>query len=228
MISDAFAAIRQVFSPPFRAALWKVLGLTLALLMGAALVLHKLLAQQILPGDTFLALAVSFLSGLGLLIGMIFLVPPASSLVAGFFLDELAEQVEREIYPSNEVGRAPPAGQAIWLAARFALISLLVNLLALLLFLVPGINATVFIVANAYLLGREYFALAAMRYMTLDEMEHMRREHGLYLFAAGLLIALFVALPVANLVTPLFGTAFMVHVAQRLRRADAKRLTVAN
>jgi uncharacterized protein involved in cysteine biosynthesis len=35
-------------------------------------------------------------------------------------------------------------------------------------------------------------------------------------FAAGLVIAAFVSIPIVNLATPLFGMAFMVHLHKRL------------
>lgn len=44
----------------------------------------------------------------------------------------------------------------------------------------------------------------------------MRRERALYLFVCGMFIAAFVAVPIVNLLTPLFGTAFMVRIHQRM------------
>ena len=35
-------------------------------------------------------------------------------------------------------------------------------------------------------------------------------------FVAGLFVAAFVSIPILNLATPLFGTAFMVHMHKRL------------
>ena len=98
------------------------------------------------------------------------------------------------------------------MAGRFALVSAGVNLVALLVFLIPGINATVFLFANGYLLGREYFELAALRYHPLAEVQAMRQAYAGRIYLAGLVIALFVAVPLLNLLTPLFATAFMVRM----------------
>ena len=216
MLASAYASLNQILTPPFRATLWKVLALTLALLALMWIGLDKLVVGNIASGEwlvwPWLKTALSIVTGLGLFVGMAFLVAPASSLVAGFFLDDLAERVEHEVYPPGAQGTALPAGQAAWLATRFALVSLGVNLVALVLFLLPGVNALVFFVANAYLLGREYFELAALRYRPLEEVRALRRRHGLALFACGLLIAAFVAVPIVNLLTPLFGVAFMVRM----------------
>jgi len=216
MLDDALAALRQIFTPPFRAVLIKTLGLTLLLLALVWLGLDRLVLHFINSQTPWVATLLSIVTGVGLFIGLAFLLAPASSLVAGLFLDELAEIVERDIYPPDRIGRALPAGYAVWLATKFALVSALVNFLALLLLLVPGINAIAFFAANAYLLGREFFELAALRYRPLEEVRLLRRRYQLRLFIAGLVIAAFLAVPVLNLLTPLFGTAFMVRLHKRI------------
>jgi CysZ protein len=216
MLDDAFAAFRQIFTPQFRAVLIKTLGLTLLLLALVWLGLDRLVLHFVTVQTAWVGTLLSIITGVGLFIGLAFLLAPTSSLVAGLFLDELAEIVEREVYPPDRIGHALPAGYAVWLAVRFALLSALVNLIALMLLLVPGINAMAFFVANAYLLSREFFELAALRYRPLDEVRALRRRHPLRIFIAGLLIAGLLAIPLLNLLTPLFGTAFMVRLHKRI------------
>ncbi len=72
------------------------------------------------------------------------------------------------------------------------------------------------IFATAWLLGREYFELAAMRFRTPEEAKLMRKQNATTVFTAGLFIAAFVSIPIINLATPLFGMAFMVHMHKRL------------
>ena len=74
----------------------------------------------------------------------------------------------------------------------------------------------VFFIVAAYLLGREYFLLAAMRFRSIEEAKAFRKEHASTVFAAGCVVAAFVSIPIVNLATPLFGTAFMVHMHKRL------------
>ena len=90
------------------------------------------------------------------------------------------------------------------------------SVLALALLLVPGVNLVAFFIGNGYLLGREYFEAAARRFTGRAEARALRRENGPTVFVAGLLIALFLAVPLLNLFTPLFAAAFMVHVHKRL------------
>ena len=216
MIRSAVAAMRQALSPPFRSVLWKILGLTVVLLALAWIGLDKLLVGLIavIPWP-WLQTTLSVLTGIGLVFALAFVLAPVSMLVAGFFLDDLAEQVERTD-PRFMPGRALPAGAAVWLASKFALVSVFVNLLALGVFLLPGVNAIVFVVANAYLFGREYFELAALRYHSVEDVRRLRRAHAVEIFIAGLFIAGLLAVPIINLLTPLFGAAFMVRLHREM------------
>lgn len=218
MIQDAIAAFGQVFSQPFRRVLWKSLGLSLSILVLAWFGLEQLATYVVTIDNPWIATTVSVLTGVGLFIGLAFLVAPVSALVAGFYLDELAEQVETTSEPRWPAGQPLPAGQAVALSARFAALALLVNIMALMLLLVPGVNAIAFLGANAYLMGREYFELAAMRYRPVAEARALRSEKGAYLFIAGLPIALFLSVPVLNLLTPLFGAAYMARIHKRVSR----------
>ena len=220
MLSDAIEAFREIFTQPFRATLIRVLLLTLALLAFVWAVLDTLITRQIVTPYGWLNTLVALLTGLGLVIGLVFLVPPVSSVVAGVYLDELAERVEFEKPVGDRVGRPMPAGHALWLATKFAGVSLIVNLAALALFLIPGVNALVFYLANSYLLGREYFELAALRFRSLEDVRALRRRRAVYLFLCGMFIAAFVSVPLLNLLTPLFGASFMVRVHQRMRLAE--------
>lgn len=223
MFDDALAAAGQIFTPPFRKALLKTMLLTLALLALVWLGLEKLLAAALAHpypwlANPWVATALSIFAGIGLFVGLAFLLAPTSFVVAGFFFDDLAEEVERELDPKQAPGRAPPFGEATWVALKFAAVSLAVNLAALLLLLVPGVNGVAFFAANAYLFGRGYFELAAMRYLPFADVRRLRSANELRLFVAGLFMAAMLAVPVLNLLTPIFGTAFMVRVARRIMR----------
>ena len=167
-------------------------------------------------GTPWLKTLVEIAAALGLFVALIFLIAPVAMLVAGFFLDELADHVEAKIYAPDRRGRAVPALTSMGLALKFSGVALAVNLAAFALWLLPGVNALVFFVANAYLFSREYFELAAMRYRPIEEARALRRRHRLTIFVAGLLIALFVATPILNLLTPVFGIGLRARLHKRL------------
>ena len=63
-----------------------------------------------------------------------------------------------------------------------------------------------------------------MRFHPMAEAKLLRRRHGGTVLVAGLFIAGFVSIPIVNLATPLFGTAFMVHMHKRLARRTRPEL----
>ena len=229
LFQAVFAAAREVFSPALRGILWKSIGLTLALLalvwLGLTRLVDYLLTNHSLSADYPIVDGFAFfLAGAGLLIALVYLLPAVTAVVAGYFLDDVAEVVERQDYPADRPGAALPFGKAILYGLRFAGLSLLVNLVALLLFFIPGINIAAFFVANAYLLGREYFELAAGRFWPAEDVARLRMEHRGTVLAAGAVLAGLVLVPVLNLITPIFGAAMMVHLHKRLTRDSPKRV----
>jgi CysZ protein len=218
MIDAAIRAFAQTFSPPLRRILFKAVLLAILLLLVLGVVLQTVITHFIVLPQPF-EMALAIVTGLGLIAGAIYLMGPISSLVAALFLDEVAGEVERSDYPGDPPGRALPIGHSIVLSAKFFGIVLAVNFVALLFLLVPGVNVAVFFVANGYLLGREYFELAAMRFRPAEEAQALRRENAVSVFLAGLVIAGILAVPILNLITPVFATAFMVHMHKRIAAA---------
>jgi CysZ protein len=221
LIQAAFKSWAQVLSPALRGVLWKSVALTAALLLLVWIALTRILGAYLATHDLaadypFIDTVASFLAGAGLFIALAYLLPAVSALVAGYFLDDIAQTVEETDFPGEPAGRALPLGRALLYGLRFAGLSLVVNLAALVLAWVPVVNVAVFFFANAYLLGREYFELAAGRFRSIEEASRMRMEHRGTVLLAGAMVAGLVLVPILNLLTPLFGVALMVHVHKRL------------
>ncbi len=231
MLDAAFKALSQMVSQPMRAILWKSIGLSLVLIVAAGVMLQRLLAWFAGAGEIWmeatlgpgyhaainvLAWIISIVASFGVIFGAVFLMPAITSLVASFFVDEIAEHVERVNYPADRIGAALPVGVAMIEGSKTALLTVLVYLIALPFVFLAGAGFIVFFIATAWLLGREYFELAAMRFRPPAEAKAMRKQHAATVFTAGLVIAAFVSIPVVNLATPLFGMAFMVHMHKRL------------
>jgi CysZ protein len=216
MFADVADAFNQVWTPPLRKVLFKSVGSTVLLLVAAWAgaeygVTHWLVSQK-----AWVNTMTSWLFGVGLFLLFAYLLAPISLIVAGLFLDEAAEAVERTLPPEGRTGRPISVATSLGLAARFGGVSLLVNLGALLLLLVPGVNLIAFFAANAYLTSREYFELASMRFRSVEEAHALRQANALRVFLHGLPIAAILAVPVLNLVTPVFGVALMTRLHRRL------------
>ena len=222
MMQDALDSFNDVFSPPFRSVMLKSVALTLAVLIAGGMALDRIALHFVHISHGWLATLISLAIGLGLAAGLALLAAPATSLAASFFFDEIAAIVEREIDPDGPPGRAAPLAEATLASLRFAALTLIVMLAALALFFLPGVGLAGWFAANAYLLGREYFELAAMRFRPAAEARAMRRHFAMPVFLAGLIVAAFVAVPVLNLATPLFAAALMARLHKRLALAPSR------
>jgi CysZ protein len=231
MLDAAAKALSQILSPPMRSILWRSIGLALVLIVVLAVGLQRLLSWFATSGEVWLeamlgpsfhtslnvlAWIVSIAAGLGVVVGAVFLMPAITSLVASVFVDDVADHVEREHYPAERPGMALPLGLAMTEGIKTALLTIVVYLIALPFVFFAGVGFIAFFIATAWLLGREYFELAAMRFRPPAEAKAMRRQNAAIIFVAGLVIAAFVSIPIVNLATPLFGMAFMVHMHKRL------------
>ena len=231
MLDAAVKALSQILSPPMRSILWRAIGLALTLIFVLATGLQRLLSWFAVSGEVWaeamlgpsfhtplniLAWIVSIAAGLGVVFGAVFLMPAITSLIASIFVDEVADHVERRHYPAERPGTALPLGVAMTEGIKTALLTILVYLIALPFVFLAGAGFIAFFIATAWLLGREYFELAAMRFRPPAEAKAMRKQNAATVFTAELVIATFVSIPIVNLATPLFGMAFMVHMHKRL------------
>jgi CysZ protein len=244
MIQAVITALAQMFSPPFRAVLLKSSALALLLIVLLGIAFQRLFAWLAFAGGNWVetvlgagahtplvivAWMLSVAAALGVVVGSIFLMPAVTALVGSFFVDEIALEVEREHYPSEPVGTALPFSRAMLEGGKAAFLAIIVYLVALPSLLIAGLGAVIFFIATAYLLGRVYFELAAMRFHSVVDAKSLRKSNQSAVFVAGLFIAAFVSIPIINLATPLFAMALMVHIhklvmyQQRLRIDRARQ-----
>ena len=216
MLSDALRAFSQVFSKPFRQVLWLSLLSTIVVLMlfGAG----AQWAVEALPhsGNSWADTTIEWLSRFIAVVVLIPLVHPVVSLVAGLFLERIAARVEASDYPADPAGRDQPFVQSLVVSVRFTLVLIVVNLIALPFYLLPGVNLVLFWIVNGYLLGREYFELVALRHLGIAAARALRKHHAMRVFLSGVVVAAFATVPFLNLLTPLFATAYMVHTTKRI------------
>lgn len=239
MFDAAAKALAQIFTPALRRVLLKAVGLALILIVIIGILMQRLLAAWASAGADWaeqasgfahhaiwsaLAWVLSVMAGLGIITGALFLMPAITAFVGSFFVDEIADAVEREYYPEQPAGRALPFIRALIEGLKIAALALVVYLCALPFVLFAGLGIIILFLANSYLLGREYFELAAMRFRPPFEAKAMRKANAIYVFVAGMVIALFVSIPVVNLATPIFAMAFMVHVHKKFPNTRSELL----
>ncbi len=232
ILQAARLSLANLFDSRTRGVFWKVLGLTLLALAVLWFALRESFVAFVWPWlqaammpqlpdwAGWLAVVFGILASVGLAVALSLLLAPVTALVAGLFLDDVAEVIEQRDYPLDPPGAALPLGQAIAGSVKFLGVVVLANLLALFLLFVPGVNLVAFFLVNGYLLGREFFEFAAMRHRTPHEARQFRAKHAPTVLLAGVLIAGFLAVPLVNLLTPLFAAGLMVHLHKALSRRD--------
>lgn len=231
MIDAAIKSLQQMFSPPFRSVLIKSVLLALVVIALFGVGLQKGLTWLTKSGSSWaegslgagahdplawIVWIVSIATSLGIILGGVFLMPAVTAFVGSFFVDEIAEQVERVHYPAEPAGKALPVVRGVTEGIKIGLVSVAVYLVALPFVFLAGLGLFILFFASAYLLSREYFELAAMRFRPVAEAKAFRKANQAAVFTAGLLIAAFVSIPIVNLATPLFAMAFMVHMHKKL------------
>lgn len=232
MILDAARlSLANLFAPETRSAFWKVLGLTVLVLIGLWFALRGLFISFIFPWVVgffpempdwagWLSFVFLVAAGIGLALGLALLLSPVTALIAGLFLDDVAEVIEKRDYPQDALGKAMPLGPAMASSIKFLGVVIIGNIIALFLLFIPGVNLVAFFLVNGYLLGREFFEFAAMRFRSPPEARLFRAKHGSTVFLGGLMIALFLAIPIVNLLTPLFAAGMMVHLHKLVSARD--------
>ena len=223
MISAFLKAIAQLSDPAFRRVL--VLGVFGALVTFVLLnvTVDWLLVKSQLFTTGWLDTAVDVLGGLGSFLLTLLLFPAVASMIIGVLLDDIVRAVEDRHYPDLPPARERPMLEDLATTARFAGKLIAVNLVALPLYLLLmwfGVGIVLYYVLNGYLVGREYWELVALRRLTAEQADALRRRRRLYLWVVGAGFTFLLSLPLVNLVAPMIATAIMVHVFQTLRRRD--------
>ena len=226
ILSDFLKSVAQFDDPKFRRVLWRGMGLTIALLIAACLLVNFGINQ--LLSSAWAANMIGDQSWLGALINVggvlftialsIWLMVPVTSAIIALFLDEVAQAVEARHYPHLPKQTATKLQDQILVGIRFLGILLLANIGALILsMIVPLLAPFVFWATNGYLMGREYFQMAAMRRMPRAQAQEPFQRHQGSIWTAGILIAIPMSIPLVGLFIPILGAATFTHQFERLR-----------
>src|SRR5437870_151436 len=221
MAAALYRAFCALSAPPMQRVVALSLGLaalTFAMLwLAVAGVLYNTALFEWRP----LNWLVDLMGGLAVLGLSWLLFPAVATAIMSFFVERIAAAVEALDYPGRGPPRRQRIGETIAATLRLTGLTLLLNLLALPVYLlVPGINLVLFLTLNGYLLGREYFEVVALRRLDAAAARAARSRFGLRVFLGGVMIAALFGVPLVNLVAPVIATAFMVHVFEALPRLE--------
>lgn len=152
-----------------------------------------------------------WMEGLATLALAWFLFPIVASVFIGLFLDRVCSIVEAKHYPDLPEARGASLLQGLGVALRYFAALVLVNAMLLVLLLFPPLYVAAWVALNGYLLGREYVELVALRRLPPREARDLRRRHAGESTLTGAVIAVFMTVPLLNLIVPVFAAAMTVH-----------------
>ncbi len=219
MIDAAFKALGDLLSPEFRSVLWKAIGLTLGLFVAIFAGVQSLFYFLTFFTTPWIETLAAIGASLGLLAAFFFLMAPVTSVFAGLFLDQIAEKVELKHYPKDKPGTPLTTVRAMMVALQFGAVVLVANIFALPL-VFTGVGIFVLLFINAYLLSREYFEMAAMRHMSVEEAKALRKSNASDVLFAGFIPAALALVPILNLTVPLFSTSYFVHLFKKVQKSS--------
>lgn len=191
-------------------------GISLALAAGTDLLVTRLTLFRAHWLDWLAHLAV----GIGSALLAIALFGAFAAMIASLFVDRVARAVERRYYPGLPPARSIGIGEQIVGGLSFLFTAAVLNLLVLPVYLLWGANVAIFLGLNGYLLGREYFELVAARRVDRRTARLLWRTYRIRLVLCGAIVAAFSLVPLANLLTPVLATAFMLHIFHDLVTAE--------
>ncbi len=230
MIWDAFGkAVAQLGDPRFLRVLALGIALTIALLIGIYAGFILLIAQ--LGWDSITLPWIGPIGGIDTLVGIggaivlivasIFLMVPVASAFSGIFLDSVADAVEARHYPALPPANPLPLSDTLISSFNFFFLLVFLNIMGLILFFWTGPLAPfLFWAMNGYLLGREYFTLAAERRIGRTAAIALRKRYSGTIWIAGILMAAPLWIPVVNLLIPVLGAATFTHLFHAMKARE--------
>ena len=221
MFASARKAAAMLFDRDFAGMLFWTLLLTailfVALFVGIEYGLAALPALGSVWVNRFLELATPVV----LILAIFTLGTPVAAMVGSLFLDRIAAKVDAHFYPNDPRARGTPVMSGIGESIRLIGLALLINVALLPVDVgVPGLAEFATVLANGWLLGREFFELASLRHLSRQESDALRRRHSGKIYAAGLLISILTVIPALDLIAPFFGSALMAHLFKRLTHLE--------
>ena len=227
MISGFFRAIQQLGDPRITHLIFKAAFISAAISFLLAFAIGWAISSASVFNIGWLDKGIAFFGGSAALLISLFLYPCLTCLVISFMLDDVASAVEARHFPNLPTPRREAVIQTVVNTSRFACVAITLNLLVF-IFVVPVLIFTVFLTPlipfvlyalNGYLVGREYFELAANRRLDPQDGQALRKRHKARVFICGIVIAILMTVPLVNWLMPIIATAFMVHVFEDARQS---------
>ena len=225
ILTSFFSALGQMGDAKFRRVLLRGIFWAIALLITASFGLIWLIGTltadstsipwvgEITWFDEVISWGAFFL----FFVSSVFLMMPVATIITSMFLDEVAQAVENKHYPTLPEVPKVSFFDTVIDSFNFLGVLIITNILALIFYaLFPPATIFIFWGLNGFLLGREYFTLAATRRTSSSNAKKLRKAHAGSIWLAGTLMAIPLSIPLINLLIPIIGAATFTHLFHKI------------
>ncbi len=221
MFASVRKAVATLFGRDFVGLLFWVLALSALLFAGLIFGLEYAIGYLPSSVPAWLKTLLEVAAPIAVLVVVFTMGAPVAALVGSLFLDRIAAKVDARFYPADPKAPGAPFIGGTGERIKLIVLALLINGAALALDAeIPLVPEFVALLLNGWLLGREFFELAALRHLSRDESDALRRRHPGKIFGGGLLIAVLTVIPGIDLIAPFFGVALMAHLFKRVSHLE--------
>lgn len=217
MISALSKGILQLRDPSTQKMVWTCLGVTVFIFLVLFILIECTLRFTSIFHVGWLETIADMLGRLATLWFTWLLFPAAISSVIGLFLDRVVSVVESRHYPSLPPVVTTSTFDTVISAAKFLIVLISLNVLLLFFIFTGPIYFIIYLLANGYLISREFFELIALRRLDPGETKAMRKQFRFSLITIGVIFTFCMTVPVFNLLIPIIATTTMVHLFENWR-----------
>ncbi len=212
MIGAFAKALGQLSDRPIRAVIWKSVVGTIVIFFALLTAVGWTLANTSIFEIAWVETTVDVFGGLATILLALILFPGVVAALVSVLLEDVADAVEARHFPGLEKPKTLGWISLIAVSLRLVGLTVVLNVLALPLYLIPGLNLLIYYGLNGYLLSREYFEVVALRRLGPEEALTLRRRFRTRLWLAGAVTTFLLTIPFINMIAPVIGTAAMVHL----------------
>ena len=152
----------------------------------------------------------------------IYLFPPISTLVSGFFLEKVVDNVNRSLgsyadFKLEGDGYLSGIIAGIRILGFSTIVFILIMIFKWLFVSSIILSIILQFVASSLIIGREYYEIISIKYFTAEESKRFKRKNYLNILIVGMFCNLFFLIPLLNLIAPIISTIFMTLRFNQLR-----------
>ncbi len=211
------SALHNAFSQIFEPNTSHVVRQTIFVSLSALIVVTGIALFPLFTTLPFVADRFNWIFGLAAMMSF----PALVTAIMAKKLDFVSQSVEEQFYKKDKSLYSEYRSASLF---KFMLTTLLINMFIPIIFNVftlDFLDILFLIIANSFLIGREYFRMAALRHLSKKETEDMMTSNRLRIFLFGFVIIFIFGIPILCVVAPVVGMSLMTHLFHFIEEKSA-------